>query len=76
MIYTACHTFSAQDVDDLQVGDRLPNCFGESEPVTSIHHKGQDINGKWFACFYQRFSTNATMSNLIKEGNKPSTINQ
>lgn len=55
-------------IENLKVGDFLPNCFGEMKKVTSIHYKGFDVNGKFFACFYQEFGDTSTMSNSIKEG--------
>lgn len=58
---------SLEQVQNLKVGDFLPNCFGDMKEVVSIHHKGFDINGKFFACFYQKFSETSTMSNSIKE---------
>jgi hypothetical protein len=61
---------SREQVQNLQVGDILPNCFGQMKEVVSIHHKGLDVNGKFFACFYQQFGSSSTMSNSIKEGEK------
>ena len=58
---------SLQQVQDLKVGDFLPNVFGEMKEVVEIHHKGFDVNGKFFACFYQQFSDSSRMSNSIKE---------
>lgn len=66
--------FTASDIDNLMVGDFLPNCFGELKQIIKIHHKGIDINGKKFACFYQQFSENSNMSNSIKEGETVFTI--
>jgi hypothetical protein len=61
---------SLQQVQDLKIGDFLPNVFGEMKEVVEIHHKGFDIHGKYFACFYQQFSDSSRMSNSIKEGEK------
>jgi hypothetical protein len=61
---------SREQVENLQIGDILPNCFGQMKEVVSIHHKGLDNNGKLFACFYQQFGSTSTMSHSIKEGNK------
>jgi len=68
------YIFTGLDIDNLMVGDIVPNCFGKLMPITSIHHKGTDINGKKFACFYQKFSDNSTMSNSAKEGQAIYTI--
>jgi hypothetical protein len=59
---------SLQQVQDLKIGDFLPNVFGEMKEVVEIHYKGFDINGHFFACFYQQFSDSSRMSNTIKEG--------
>jgi hypothetical protein len=59
---------TAEDIAQLAVGSIVPNCFGQMQKVTSIHHKGVDVNGKMFACFYQEFGPTSTMSNSIKEG--------
>lgn len=72
--FTKGQVFTSNDIDNLMVGDILPNCFGKLMPITSIHHKGTDINGKKFACFYQKFSDNSTMSNSAKEGEVVFTI--
>lgn len=64
-------------IESLQVGDVLPNCFGEMKPITSIFGKGVSrYNGKMFLCFYQQFGETSTMSNSISEGQKVSIINQ
>lgn len=60
-----------EQVSNLKVGDLFPNCFGEMKKIVSIHHKGYDINGKYFACFYQEFGESSTMSNSAKEGELP-----
>jgi len=62
------YQMTRQQIESLQIGDLLPNCFGEMKPITEIYHKGEDINGKLFACFYQEFGKDATMSNSAKEG--------
>lgn len=69
-------TVTKQDVDNLMAGDLVCNCFGELTKVVSIHHKGIDINGNSFACFYQVFGsgTGSTISNSIKEGEPINTI--
>lgn len=40
------------DVENLQVGDLAPDCFGKLAKVTRIFHRGTDINGKRFVCYY------------------------
>jgi hypothetical protein len=63
------YTLTAQDIDNLSIGDAFPNCFNKLRPITTIHHKGTDANGKKFACFYQQYSADSTMSQSAKEGN-------
>lgn len=56
-------------VQNLKVGDIIPNVFGKLKPITQIFHKGvSEKDGKWFACFYQEFSQDSTMSHSIREG--------
>jgi hypothetical protein len=64
------------DIDNLMIGDIVPNCFGEMAEITKIHHKGIDINGNAFACFYQRFGSGdgANISNTIRESESVFTI--
>lgn len=61
------------EIENLKVGDYLPNVFNKSKKITNIFHKGFDINGKFYCCFYQEFSENSTMSNSVKE-NEPMNI--
>lgn len=66
---------TAQQIELLKIGDIVPNVFGKLSPVTKITHKGTDINGKKFACFYTQFSDSATMSGSIKEGEELLILN-
>ena len=59
---------SKSEVEQLAVGDILPNMFGVLEPVTRILHKGLDDQGRFFAYYYQAFGEGAEMSALLKEG--------
>jgi len=60
-------TLNKQQIENLKVGDLLPNCFGKMKKITNIYYKGLDINGKMYACFYQEFTETSTMSNSVKE---------
>ena len=62
------------DIENLMVGDIVPNVLGKMRKITTIHHKGEDINGNLFACFYQELGENSTMSNSLKEGEKPNVL--
>ena len=63
-------TFSREQIENLQVGDFVENCFGQMKMITSIHHKGFDVNGNFFVCFYQQFGETSQMSHSIKEDRK------
>ena len=64
------------EVENLQVGDLVMNCFGEYKTVTSILSGGDDVNGKAYKVFYQQFGVHETtlMSHSIKEGEKILTV--
>ena len=64
------------EVENLQVGDLVMNCFGEYKTVTSILSGGDDVNGKAYKVFYQQFGAHETtlMSHSIKEGEKILTV--
>ena len=56
-------------IQDLKVGDIIPNMFGKLKPITKISHKGVSIkDGKLFAYLYQEFTNSSTMSHTIREG--------
>lgn len=57
-------------IENIKVGDILPNYFGKMKPITEIHHRGNDANGKLYVYFYQKFLEDSTMSNTLKEGQK------
>lgn len=65
---TITTTPTREQIDNLMVGDIVPNCFGELRPITTIHAKREDINGKLFACFYTKFGDNSALSGSLKEG--------
>lgn len=55
-------------IDNLQVGDILPNVFGQMKAITCIFAKGIDVEGKAYACFNQQFGETSEMSHSIGEG--------
>jgi hypothetical protein len=57
-----------EQVENLKVGDVVPNMFGSPQKVTKITHKGLDVNNKMFACYYQEFGEVGEMSAVMKEG--------
>lgn len=68
---TSNNTYTKEDIDNIQVGDFIPNCFGKMSEVVEIYHKGEDVNGKKFACTYLKFTSNSTINESIKEDEKP-----
>ena len=61
------------DILNLSVGQMAPFSLGWSN-VTEITYRGQDINGKWFVCYYVQFGQGATMSHSLKEGEVDRTL--
>jgi hypothetical protein len=62
------------DVNDLQEGDMVPDCFGRLSPVMSITYRGNDVHGKAYVGYYTKFSDNATISGSMKEGEYLATV--
>lgn len=56
-----------EDVQSLQVGDLVPDCFNRLKPVSRIYHRGTDINGKAYVLFYTQQGENSQMSGDLKE---------
>lgn len=56
-----------EDVQNLQVGDVVPDCFGRDRKVTRIHAQRDDINGRAFVCLYTEMD-NGSISGSFKEG--------
>ena len=60
---------SKSEVEQLQVGDMLPNMFGVLEPVVKINYKGVDNQGRIFAHYFQSFGGGGSqLSAILKEG--------
>ncbi len=55
------------DIESLKVGDMAMDCFGKTNEVIRIEHKGKDINGKLFVCYHTYFSHATTISMSMKE---------
>lgn len=56
-----------EEVQSLQVGDLVPNCFNCMKPVSRIYHRGTNINGKAYVLFYTQESENSQMSGSLVE---------
>ena len=65
---------SADDVLNLKVGDLAPDCFGEEKPITSIFARGFDVTGRAYVCYYTEFGARGSVSNSLKEGEIPRTL--
>lgn len=55
------------DIESMQVGDKAMDCFGKSNEVVKVEHKGTDINGKLFVCYATWFSHATSISMSMKE---------
>lgn len=40
------------DIENLRIGDTVPNCFGRLGEINEIYARGKSINGKAYICFY------------------------
>jgi hypothetical protein len=57
------------DIENLQVGDLAPNCFGGTGRVDRIFARMEDNNGKLFVCYYVEWGKKgSTISESMKEG--------
>ena len=61
-------------VQNLRVGDKAPNCFGEWREVREITYSGIDINGKAFVGYYTEFGPGSTISHSATEGEIDRTV--
>jgi hypothetical protein len=62
------------DIESLQVGDLVPDCFGTLSPITSIAYRGVDVHGKAYVGYYTKFSDNASISGSLKESEYLATV--
>ncbi|MEN6533253.1 MAG: hypothetical protein ABFD89_06290 [Bryobacteraceae bacterium] len=62
------------DVESLSVGDLAPDVFGRMAPVSEVFARGDDINGRAYACYYTRFGERGGISGSIKEGEPVGTV--
>ncbi len=57
-----------QDVENLQVGDYAPNCFGKFGKVNQIAYRGTDVNNKAYVGYYvQWHGEDSSISETLKE---------
>ena len=66
--------FSKEDIENIKIGDILPNCFGQMKEVTKITFRGKTPKGKLFVGVRQQFSDNSTLTNTYTEGKYPPII--
>lgn len=57
----------AELVQNLKVGDTVPDTFGGFSEITKIFAQQQAINGEWFCCYYTWFSPNSFISDSIRQ---------
>lgn len=63
------------DIENMKVGDLVPNPFGYLSAVTDIYARGININGKAYVCFYQYWDYGkSTISNSLEEGKPQATV--
>ena len=63
-----------EDIENLNVGDLAPDCFGEMREVLAISHRGEDVNGKLFVTFYVSRSESSRISSSLKEDEIKATL--
>lgn len=62
-----------QQIQSYQVGDLAPNCFGEGR-ITEIYAKQQNVQGKWFICYYTQLREGSTISHSLTEDKLDRTL--
>lgn len=58
---------TAEQIQNLKVGDKALNPYGEWDTVYEIYGRGQNVEGKWFVCFYTGDNT-SSISHSYQEG--------
>jgi hypothetical protein len=58
---------TAEDINALQIGDLVPDCFGRLKPVERIYARGTDRYGKVYVLFYTKQSETSSMSGDLHE---------
>ncbi|MFA5071180.1 MAG: hypothetical protein WC511_02305 [Candidatus Pacearchaeota archaeon] len=43
---------TAEQIQNLKVGDKALNPYGVWEDIIEIYGRGQNVEGEWFVCFY------------------------
>jgi len=66
--FSSSNIITKEVIENLQIGDILPNVFGQMKAITRITAKGTNVQGKAYACFYQQFGETSEMSHSIGEG--------
>ena len=64
-----------EEIEKLQVGDLVINCFGEQRKITNIFARGNNlINGKAYICFYSEFGNGSEVSGSYAEDSLVRTV--
>lgn len=61
------HVVTREDVNALEVGSEVINCFGASAKVSRIFARGEDKNGRAYICFYSTDESGFTVSGSYTE---------
>lgn len=59
--------FRHGNIDEIKVGDILPNCFGQMRKITEIISRDIDSNGRKYCFVKQEFNTNSTITHTFYE---------
>ena len=62
------------EVQALSVGDMAPDCFGRVARVVEIFGRGDDVQGRAYACYYTEFGPGSSISGSVKEGATVATV--
>lgn len=57
-----------REILDLEIGSLAPDYTGRLKPIVKITAKKQDVNGKWFCCYYVKHGeAGGSVSNSLQE---------
>jgi len=68
-----CFIPTVEDIESLTVGDSAPYVMGIGE-VSEVFARGEDLNGRIFACYYVWTSPTSRMSASMKVGEVVRTL--
>lgn len=63
------------DIENLKVGDTVPNCFGRLGTIVEISYRGYDINGMAYVGYYVTWHDgDSRISDSLKENQVNMTV--